>query len=308
MSLLNLNSPAGRGPRGKSSSRAWMGFGLVIAVLGIGSTFAANININNNDTSEFGQGVTQTVFCGDSADDPTDITVTPISAFVNSVETPTWRPPVFENKQWREVGAASFAILGVRSFTGSYVNDATGVPETQIGYWVRDRTSTNYPDYYTRSVFGGSYPPTGVYDTFVPQEQKDGKYGFYYYETWTPGFTAETSLDKFELGGVNISDIPSACDGKDFVISAYGSGAEPLKLSDDLDVTEVAVNYELGEATPAFSFDRTTPNANSGADGKVTVSAANGSIKVLFTTAAVRPLTDSVIKVVVETQETTYVD
>ena len=309
MSLLNLNGPAGRSPRGKSSTRAWMGIGLVIAVIGFGSTFAADIQINNDETSEFGQGDTQTVYCGDNpGGEPNIITVTPISAFVNSVDTPTWRPPVFVNKQWREVGDASFASLGVRSFTDSYVNDATGVPETQIGYWVRDRTSTDYPDYYTRSLGGQYPPPTDVYDTFVPQEQKDGKYGFYYYESWTPGFTAGTSLDKFELGGVNISDIPSACDGTDFVISAYGSGAEPLELSDVLNVTEVAVNYESGVATPAFSFDRTTPSANSGATGKVTVSADNGSIRVLFTSEAVRPLADSVIKVVVETQETTYVD
>ena len=299
MSLLNLNSPEGRSPRGKKSSRVWMGFGLIIAVLGLGSTFAANININNNDTSEFGQGVTQTVFCGDSADDPTVITVTPISAFVNSVETPTWRPPVFENKQWREVGSVSYSALNVRSFTDSYVNDATGVAETQIGYWVEDRTSSNY---YTRSLFGGQYPPTGVYNTFVPQEQKNGKYGFYYYASWTPGFTAETTEDRFELGGVKISDIPDECDGRDFVISAYGSGAEPLELSNDLNVTEVAVNYELGDTEPDFSFDRTTPGITIGATDKVTVSADTGSIKVLFTSAAVRLLADSVTKVVVETQ------
>jgi len=304
MSLLNLNSPEGRSPRGKKSSRVWMGFGLIIAVLGLGSTFAASININNNDTSEFGQGVTQTVFCGDSADVPTDITVTPISAFVNSVETPTWRPPVFENKQWREVGSASFSALNLRSFTDSYVNDATGLTETQIGYWVEDRTSSNY---YTRSLFpvlsgGGPYPPTGVYDTFVPQEQENGRYGFYYYESWTPGFIAETTEDKFEFGGVKISDIPDECDGRDFVLSAYGSGAEPLELSNDLDVTEVAVNYELGVTEPSFSFDRTTPGANPGAADKVTVSAETGSIRVLFTSAAVRPLADSVTKVVVETQ------
>jgi hypothetical protein len=287
-----------------------MGIGLVIAVIGFGSTFAADIQINNDETSEFGQGDTQTVYCGDNpGGEPNIITVTPISAFVNSVDTPTWRPPVFVNKQWREVGSASFASFGVRTFTGSYVNDATGVTETQIGYWVKDRIST---DYYSRSsvdaLFNRGTPPTGDYDTFVPQEQKDGKYGFNYYQTWTAGFTAETTEDRFELGGVNISDIPSGCDGRDFVISAYGSGAEPLELSDVLNVTEVAVNYDSRDATPAFSFDRTTPNANSDADGKVTVSADTGSIKVLFTTAAGRPLTDSVIKVVVETQETTYVD
>ena len=309
MSLLNLNSPAGRGPRGKSSSRAWMGFGLVIAVLGIGSTFAANIQINNDETSEFGQGVTQTVFCGDSADVPTDITVTPISAFVNSVETPTWRPPVFENKQWREVGSASFSALNLRSFTDSYVNDATGVAETQIGYWVESRTSSSY---YSRSAYdairGIGTPPTGDYVTFVPQEQKNGRYGFYYYESWTPGFLADTTLEKFELGGVKISNIPTECNGRDFVVSAYGSGAEPLELSNGLNVTELAVTYDSTDTTPVFSFDRTTPGVTTGADGKVTVSADNGSIKVLFTSAAGRQLADSVTKVVVETQETIFVD
>jgi hypothetical protein len=303
MSLLNLNTPQGGNSGGKKSVKMWMGAGLLVAVLGIGSTFAANIQINDDETSEFGQGVTQTVFCGDSADVPTDITVTPISAFVNSVETPTWRPPVFENKQWREVGSASFSALNLRSFTDSYVNDATGVAETQIGYWVESRTSSSY---YSRSAYdairGIGTPPTGVYDTFVPQEQKNGRYGFYYYESWTPGFLAETTEDKFEFGGVKISDIPDECDGRDFVLSAYGSGAEPLELSNDLDVTEVAVNYELGVTEPSFSFDRTTPGANSGAADKVTVSAANGSIRVLFTSAAVRPLADSVTKVVVETQ------
>ena len=76
MSLLNLNSPAGQSPRGKKSLKMWMGAGLLVAVLGIGSTFAANIQINNNRDSEFGQGLTQTVYCGQEEDE--SITVTPI--------------------------------------------------------------------------------------------------------------------------------------------------------------------------------------------------------------------------------------
>jgi hypothetical protein len=278
-----------------------MGFGLVIAVLGIGSTFAASININGGQDTEFGQGVTQTVFCGDSADDPTVITVTPISAFVNSVETPTWRPPVFTGKEFKEV---LVNVPLVNRFTSSYVNDATGVTETQIGYWVENRTS----DVIYSRLSNPTSALTDVFTTFVPQEQKNGRYGFYYYESWTPGFTAETTLERFELGGVKISNIPSECNGRDFVISAFGSDAEPLELSNDLDVTEIAVNYVLGDTEPAFSFDRTTPGENTDADGKVTVSADDGSIKVLFTSAAVRLLADSVTKVVVETQETIVVD
>ena len=299
MSLLNLSSPSGRGPRGRKSSRAWMGIGLIVAVLGIGSTFAANIQINNDETSEFGQGVTQTVYCGGDE----EVTIAPISAYVNTVESPTWRQPVFEGKTFRTVGTASFSALGLRSFSNSYVNDANGDEETQIGYWVKDRIST---DYYSRSALdairGIGTPPTGDYDTFVPQEQKDGAYGFYYYSSWTPGFTADTTDNKFELGGVRISNIPSECAGRDFIISAYGSGAEPLELSDDLNVKEIVVAYSLSNPTPPFSFDRTTLGTPDSAVGKVTVSAVDGSIKVLFTSAAGRLLADSVTKIVVETQ------
>jgi len=47
----------------------------VIAILG--STFAANINLNSGQGVEFGQGVTQMVACDD------EITLTPVSTFVN---------------------------------------------------------------------------------------------------------------------------------------------------------------------------------------------------------------------------------
>ena len=308
MSLLNLNGPAGRSPRGKSSTRAWMGIGLVIAVIGFGSTFAADIQINNDETSEFGQGDTQTVYCGDNpGGEPNIITVTPISTFVNSTATPgsdavpdTWTAPVWRDRDFKDVSSNQ----NTKSYLSTYRSDADGLDSQIRGYWVKSRTNDDYYE-------GNNTPPTGDYRTFVPQVGPfNGRYGFYEYKEWTPGFfsggspavPASNTPDKFEFGGVKISDIPSACDGRDFVISAYGSGAEPLELSDVLNVTEVAVNYESGVATPAFSFDRTTPGANSGAAGKVTVSADTGSIKVLFTSAAVRQLADSVTKVVVETQ------
>ena len=183
----------------------WMGAGLVVAVLGIGSTFAANININNDENSEFGQGFTETVYCGEEDDvgGPYIITVQPISAFVNAVD------------------------------------------------------------------------PTDA---------------------------------KFELSGVKISNIPSQCEGKDFVISAYGGEASPNALvlsttaGDVGGVTEVAVNYEPADPAPGFSFSRTSV-VNTGAADRVTVSADSGSIEVLFTLAAGRQDTDNVTKIVVETQE-----
>ena len=80
MTILNLNGPAGKAPRTKNSSRAWMGIGLVIAVLGIGSTFASTISINSGNDTEFGQGVQRTVYCGG---DNVSLKVTPVSAFKN---------------------------------------------------------------------------------------------------------------------------------------------------------------------------------------------------------------------------------
>ena len=79
MSILNLNTPQGRGPVGKKSVKIWMGVGLLAAVLGFGSTFAANITLNSNTSpTEFGQGVQRTVYCGGSA---VTLTLKPNSSF-----------------------------------------------------------------------------------------------------------------------------------------------------------------------------------------------------------------------------------
>jgi hypothetical protein len=288
-----------------------MGFGLIIAVLGLGSTFAANININGGEPNiEFGQGLTQTVFCGDSADVPTDITVTPISAFVNSVdlgEGTVWSEPVFTGKTFKRVGSISFSALGLRSFTDSYVNDETGEEETQVGYWVKDRTSE---EYFSRSLFGPrpiSGEGIGEFDTFVPLEQKDGEFGFYYYESWIPGREVDTT---FELGGITITDIPDTCIGQDFIISAYGStGSDPLELSSEEAVTEIAVNWDPEDETFGYSFDRSTPEFFDGLGGggpdTIVIVQEGNSLKITFTSIAGRLSTDEFAKIVVETQENT---
>lgn len=58
-----------------------LGVGVVVAMIGIGTTLASttSISINGNNTVEFGQGVTQTVFCGGTEH---KVTVTPVARFV----------------------------------------------------------------------------------------------------------------------------------------------------------------------------------------------------------------------------------
>ncbi len=80
MSILNLNAPQGRAPRNKKSTKIWLGVGLLVAVLGIGTTFAASIVLNGGSNTESGQGVQSIVFCGGSSQ---TITATPFSAYKN---------------------------------------------------------------------------------------------------------------------------------------------------------------------------------------------------------------------------------
>lgn len=86
MSILDLGTGPSRPSVGKKSTRIFLGFGLLIAVIGVGSTFASTISINANQDIEFGQGVQKSIFCGGEE----SITVTPISSFANSDELGTF--------------------------------------------------------------------------------------------------------------------------------------------------------------------------------------------------------------------------
>jgi len=86
MSILDLGTGPSRPSVGKKSTRIFLGFGLLIAVIGVGSTFASTISINANQDIEFGQGVERTVYCGGNK----TITVTPTSTFANSNDLGTF--------------------------------------------------------------------------------------------------------------------------------------------------------------------------------------------------------------------------
>ncbi|MCX6428943.1 MAG: hypothetical protein NT152_05115, partial [Actinobacteria bacterium] len=79
MSFLNFARRGSNTPRTSQAKqfKVFLGIALVAITIGLGSTLAANININSGPV-EFGQGVAQTTAC-DSA-----ITITPNSSFDNS--------------------------------------------------------------------------------------------------------------------------------------------------------------------------------------------------------------------------------
>ena len=298
-----------------------MGVGLLAAVLGFGSTFAADILINNNNQSEFGQGVAQTVYCG--KDNPTKITVKPMSSFVNSelipevTELRSWVPAVASGRDFKEVSEKTDGTK--YTSIGTYFDTQTGLSISgSRGYWIESRIDDDY--------FDGSNAATAptkdrkTYSIFVPQvrtgsSSSNYKYGFYYYDRWTDGYSrldrsaapASTTPSKFELSGVEISNIPSSCRGKNFVISAYGeTGTAKSFIGDGLlgqQVREITAFWDGRLEGPVrVSGDRNSFDSNELIAGAQT--ATKLTIDLLITEPGrIRLNSQEVYKLVVETQE-----
>lgn len=121
MEILNLggaqeSTPSS--PKSRKPLRVLLGIGAVAAVTGLGSTLAANISLNGGADVEFGQGVVTTAACDN------EITVTPVSAFDNSVD-----PAVFN--------LASIGLSGIDNDAG----DCDGKTLTIKGYEDTDPTA-----------------------------------------------------------------------------------------------------------------------------------------------------------------------
>ena len=314
MSLLNLNSTAGRSPRGKSSSRAWMGFGLVIAVLGIGSTFASNITLNSPEgNTEFGQGVTQTVYCGGDK----SVTITPLSSYQNTVvgsgtagiSAVTFTARVVNSSGSNEYNASTSARTTIND------DDSESVPRWQSrsekkGWWLSNPTSTSIinPQPTLNQVAAN---PSNYYfaEESDTGEFKKGSSSSSYSNfviitsnavAPVPGATTPAS---FNMGGVLISDIPPECEGVNFVISSFAEtgNAQTLISSGSDVVKEVAVYWTGTSNSSAISSkDRTALVTTS----LVSATQNTDSLKVAFNSASGTALTASdLYKIVVETQE-----
>jgi hypothetical protein len=318
MSLLNLNSPAGRGPRGKSSSRAWMGIGLVIAVLGIGSTLAANITLNSPEgTTEFGQGVTQSVYCGGDQ----SVTITPISSYSNT-QIGSGTPEVQEGSFLARFISSYGSSENRTELTRTTINDDeddnfprfNSGSNTRNGWWLSGPTSSATIYSPQPSIATVKLNPSNYYFA-LETSSGSGKYkkgsgsstNFSEVKVITsarvaavPGPTIPAS---FSLGGVVISDIPLACEGVNFIISSYAqTGAAQTLISSGSDIVkEVAVHWTGADNASAISSkDRTSLVTSS----LVTATQKTDSLKVVLNTSSGTALAAAdLYKLVVETQE-----
>lgn len=301
MSILNLNSPQGRGPVGKKSAKIWMGVGLLAAVLGFGSTFAANITLNSpGGTTEFGQGVSQTVYCGGD----TSVTITPISSYSNTVVgSPT-------GGSSEDSFTARFANQYLSSYYFVEYGGSTSTVNGRTGWWLTgtgsSATVASNQSLATAKSNASSY-------VFSERNNYGSKWGYYRVSTVTsekvvitpavaptPGATTPAS---FKVGGVLISNIPAACAGVDFVVSAYGATggtATTLISSGGTNVKEVAVNWSRVPGTAIASTDRTGYVSSSLVSATQTLT----TLKISFDVSAGTPLSATdLYKLVVETQE-----
>ena len=298
MSILNLNVPQGRKPRGKKSTKFIFGVGLLVAVLGLGSTFAANITINSPEgTSEFGQGVTQTIYCG--ADEGTAVKVTPASAYSNSSST----KEVSANFITNFSGSSSTSVNPITI----YGNGSSNLPKfksgtsSKVGWWLTGSSPSASPYATQPSIDQVAASPSAY---FFSERDSDGKFKR---PASTPSPTSSTlvisdELSNFKLGKVVISNIPSTCNGVNFVLSSYGATGSAQNLSGSSGITEVAVLWNGGSSNTFPSKNRTTyQNTKSGDTCLVTTQQTSNSLT--FTFASPNVSAKDLNKLVIETQE-----
>ena len=294
MSLLNLNTSAGRGPRGKKSLKMFMGAGLLVAVLGIGSTLAANITLNSPiGETEFGQGITQTVYCGGDA----VVTVTPTSGYSNSVKEVTLKTVTPTSSSSTEVPDA------LKSYKQTvFLNSSSRYPRfktntsTISGWWVSTATGdvqssiVGYPTSFSAGIASG---------WFFVQETSSSNY----YKKGTGAASSQplvlTSDDQsnFKFNGLVISNIPPACAGVNFVFSAYDNVEAEAKSLTSSGTKVVAAKWTAGSGSVTPSTERKC--LSSSAAG---ITATQKSTSLSFDIPATLTAS-SLAKVVVETQE-----
>jgi hypothetical protein len=274
-----------------------MGFGLIIAVLGLGSTFAASININGGQDTEFGQGSTRTVYCGDSADDPTVITVTPFSTYVNTVLA---------------APADSFITRFATSYLPDFFEetDTTPLPSTVngiTGWWAFFGGEKNLKP--NQSLADAKLK--GVNSVFIARTVKDGKNGYYKADKSVEGEVVITPAVEaipatFRMAGVLISDIPEECDDVVFVLSFFGEtgNAQTMISKDGEEVKEVAYNWYSEEGTAdAVSSSRTSYVPTT----LVTADTTLDSLKFIFNLGGATAIeVDDLDKIIIETQADSF--
>jgi len=271
-----------------------MGFGLIIAVLGLGSTFAASININGGQDAEFGQGRTRTVFCGGEQ----EVTIAPISTYVNTVLA--------------EPGISFSARFATEYYTDR-VGDFTpynGISTTvngKTGWWLLAINSAALaPDQDLLAI-----KTSTASEIFSERKIVDDVEGYYKVRSPAPFEeivmpAVEFSEATFRTAGVLISDIPEECDDVTFVLSFFGEtgNAQTMISKDGEEVKEVAYNWY---STVGAAYEVSRSRTSYIPTNLVTADTTLDSLKFIFSSVGATAIeADDLDKIIIETQADSF--
>ena len=295
-----------------------MGVGLLAAVLGFGSTLAANIQINGNEQTEFGQGVAETVFCGGNE---ANVVVRPFSRYQNTV-IGTSTPEISEVSFMARYVTPAINFLNSRDADTSQTTTISGFTSGSVPRWGSRSQKTGWWLYSPTSNSIISPQPTlmevaeNPSNYYFAEEYRTGKYyksylgGYSSSKVITTAFVAAvespTIPASFRMAGVSISDIPEECEYVDFVLSAFGETGTALTLisGNSVDVKEVAYKWSgLSGSLYTVSKDR---NSFVSTD-LVTANTTVDSLTFVFNSEKGTALSPTDLKkIVIETQEDVF--
>ena len=266
MEFLNIASDGEKSPKKFKKYRGFIGIGVIAAAVGLGSTLAANININAGPV-EFGQGVAQTVSCsGDES-----VIVTPATSFTNAPASVT-REATFYGGDTFTVSSTSDLSVGmvlniptnpeyvITEINGLEVrmsyqgpNEGTVFPVTFYPSRGTEKTVTTVLssgndgeyDVGTSSMVVNeiglepgmlvSGPGISTNTVVVLVEKSDGTYLELSKDTtYSSGELTFTNSGQssFELSDITVSNIPDTCTNKVFTIKIYDNeSSEPLQVT-----------------------------------------------------------------------------
>ena len=266
MEFLNIASDGEKSPKKFKKYRGFIGVGLIAAAIGLGSTLAANININAGPV-EFGQGVAQTVSCsGDES-----VIVTPATSFTNAPASVTREATFYGGDTFTVTSTADLSVgmvlnlptnpeyviteingLEVRmSYQGP--NEGTVLPVTFYPSSGTEQTITpvsTEPDTLSPEMGASSMllttttvevgmlvsgPGIPANTTVVYTSSGEGFFvGLSKDTDYTSGEVTfrNSGQSSFELSNITVSNIPDTCTNKVFTIKIYDNeSSEPLKIS-----------------------------------------------------------------------------
>jgi hypothetical protein len=264
MDFLNISAEGEGSSKKFKKYRGFIGIGVIAAAVGLGSTLAANININAGPV-EFGQGVAQTVSCsGDES-----VIVTPATSFTNAPSSITQQVITYGSDTLTVNNVANISVgmliaFGEGSAVVTEINsdvltfspalpvsvteNATFTPSSgteQTITPVSTDPDTQSPEMgassmllTTTTVEVGmlvSGPGIPANTTVVYTSSGEGFFvGLSKDIEYTSGEVTfrNSGQSSFELSDITVSNIPDTCTNKVFTIKIYDNeSSEPLRIS-----------------------------------------------------------------------------